>query len=190
MMAVSQIKAPPVLNEEKDYLNWKNDLKSGSCSQTLKKKDGSCCLFNIDWTCERGSQRLKPADIGKETGLDEIIVKLDAVYLKDENTRAYAAFKEFYEFKRASGENFSEFIIKYEHLYHKLTQYKMDLPEGVQAFFLLNAANMTEENEKLARTTAGKLTYSNTKETIMRIFGDPGAVGDEVKAPAIKEEVF
>ena len=81
---------------------------------------------------------LKPVDIGKETGLDEIIVKLDAVYLKDENTRAYVAFKEFYEFKRASGENFSEFIIKYEHLYHKLTQYKMDLPEGVQAFFLLS----------------------------------------------------
>ena len=58
---------------------------------------------------------LKPADIGKETGLDEIIVKLDAVYLKDENTHAYAAFKEFYEFKRASGDNFSEFIVKYEH---------------------------------------------------------------------------
>ena len=66
----------------------------------------------------------------------------------------------------------------------------MDLPEGVQAFFLLHAANMTEENEKLARTTAGKLSYSNMKETIMRIFGDPGAVGDEVKAPAIKEEVL
>ena len=77
---------------------------------------------------------LKPADIGKETGLDEIIVKLDAVYLKDENTCTYVAFKEFYEFKRASGKNFSEFIVKYEHLYHKLTQYKMDLPEGVQAF--------------------------------------------------------
>ena len=109
---------------------------------------------------------IKPADIGKETGFDEIIAKLDAVYLKYENTRAYVAFKEFYEFKKASGENFSEFIVKYEHLYHKLTQYKMDLPEGVQAFFLLNAANMTEENEKLAGTTAGKLTYSDTKETI------------------------
>ena len=63
----------------------------------------------------------------------------------------------------------------------------MDLPKGVQAFFLLN---MTEENEKLAKTTEGKLTYSNMKETIMRIFEDPGAVGDEVKAPAIKEEVL
>ena len=66
----------------------------------------------------------------------------------------------------------------------------MDLPEGVQAFFLLHAANMTEDNEKLARTTAGKLTYSNMKETIMRIFSDPGAVVDEVKTPAIKEEVL
>ena len=133
---------------------------------------------------------LKPADIGKEAGLDEIIVKLHAVYLKDENTCVYVAFKEFYEFKRASGDNFGEFIVKYEHLCHKLTHYKMDLLEDVQAFFSLNAANMTEENEKLARTTAGKLTYSNMKETIMRIFGDPGAVGDEVKAPAIKEEVL
>ena len=66
----------------------------------------------------------------------------------------------------------------------------MDLPEGVQAFFLLNAANMTEENEKLARTTAGKLIYSYMKETIMRIFGDPDAVEDEVKAPANKEVLY
>ena len=49
---------------------------------------------------------------------------------------------------------------------------------------------MTEENEQLVRTTVGKLTCSNMKETIMRIFEDPGAVGDEVKAPAIKEEVL
>ena len=71
-----------------------------------------------------------------------------------------------------------------------MTQYKIDIPEGMQAFYLLNAANMTEENEKLTRTTAGKLTYSNMKETMMRIFGDPGSVGDEIKAPAIKKEVF
>ena len=66
----------------------------------------------------------------------------------------------------------------------------MDLPENVQGFFLLNAANVTEENEKLARTTEGKLTYSYMKETMIRIFGDPGAVGDEIKVPNIKEKVF
>ena len=91
--------------------------KLGSYSLTLKKEDGSCCLFNIDWACERCSSNLKPADIGKETGSDEIIVKLDAVCLKDENTRAYVAFKEFYEFKRAGDENFSEYILSNMNIY-------------------------------------------------------------------------
>ena len=189
MMTASQIKAPPVFNEEEDFLNWKNDLEVWKLfTATEKKKIGPAVYLTLTGRAREAVRDLKPADIGKETGLEEIIVKLDAVYLKDENTHAYVAFKE--SFKRASGENFSEFIAKYKHLYHKLTQYKMDLTEGVQAFFSLNAANMTEENEKLARTTAGKLTYSDMKETMMRIFGDPGAVGDEVKAPATKQEVL
>ena len=161
MMTASQIKAPPVFNEEEDYLNWKNDLEVWKLStDTEKKKRGPAVYLMLTGRAREAVRNLKPADIGKGIGLDEIIVKLDAFYLKDENTPAYVAFKEFYEFKRASGESFSEFIGKYEHLYHKLTRYKMDLPEGVQVFFLLHAANMTKENEKLAGTTEGKLTYS------------------------------
>ena len=49
--------------------------------------------------------------------------------------------------------------------------------------------HFSEENEKMARTTAGKLTYCDMKEIIMRIFGDPSAAGD-VKAPAVKEDVL
>ena len=33
----------------------------------------------------------------------------------------------------------------------------MPLPEAVKVYFLLNAANMSEEYEKLARTTHGVL---------------------------------
>ena len=140
MMAMSQIEAPPVFNEEEDYLNWKNDLEVWKLFTETKKRKMRPAVYSTLTGCAREAVRdLKPTDIGKETGLDEIIAKLDAVYLKDENTRAYVAFKEFYEFKRAIGEHFSEFIVKYEHLYHRLTQYKMDQPEGVQAFFLLNA---------------------------------------------------
>ena len=69
---------------------------------------GPAVYLTLTGRAREAVRDLKPADIGKETGLDEIIVKLDAVYLKDENTHAYVAFKEFYEFKRASGENFSE----------------------------------------------------------------------------------
>ena len=71
-----------------------------------------------------------------------------------------------------------------------MTRYKIDIPEGVKAFFLLNAANMTEENEKLARTTAGKLTYSNMKETIMRILEIMVQLEMKVRHQLLKEEVL
>ena len=43
----------------------------------------------------RGAVRdLKPAGIGKDTGLDDIITKLDALHLKDEITQACVVIKE------------------------------------------------------------------------------------------------
>ena len=42
----------------------------------------------------------------------------------------------------------------------------MKLPDGVLAFFLLSAANISELNEKLARATCKKLTNTDMKTTI------------------------
>ena len=120
---------------------------------------------------------------------DLIIEKLDAVYLKDEATHAYCAFQEFYEYKRSAGKNFSEFIVEHEQRYHKLKQFRMELPEGVRAFFLLKAANMSEDSEKLVRATA-ELAYDNMREKIMRIFGEPGLQGASGGIPEVKEEVL
>ena len=61
-------------------------------------------------------------------------------------------------------------------------QFDMKLPDGVLAFFLVSAANVSEENEKLARATCKKLTYADMKTIILKIFGDPTG------APAIKQE--
>ena len=96
MMTASQVKAPPVFNEEEHYLNWENDLEVWKLfTDTEKKKMGPAVYLMLSGCTREAVRDLKPADNGKETGLDEIIVKLDADYLKDENTRAYVAFKEF-----------------------------------------------------------------------------------------------
>ena len=50
----------------------------------------------------------------------------------------------------------------------------------------MSAANVSEENEKLARATCKKLTYTDMK-TILKYFGDL-AGEDETGAPAIKQE--
>ena len=79
-------------------------------------------------------RELKPVDIGKAYGLETIIMKLDALFLKDKNTRAYVAFKEFYSYKRRPGDTFTDFIVKFESLYHKITKYDMKLPPGVHTY--------------------------------------------------------
>ena len=78
-------------------------------------------------------------------------------------------------------------MVEFDQLDHKLAQFDMKLPDGVPAFFLLSAANVSEENEKLARATCKKLAYADMKTTILKLFGDP-AGEDEAGAPAIKQE--
>ena len=63
------------------------------------------------------------------------------------------------------------------------------MPTGVQAFFLLKAANLTPESEKLARATS-KLEYPDMRDKLMKIFGDPGVLDSDDMVPEVKQEVF
>ena len=80
-------------------------------------------------------------EIGSLEGFDKLIAQLDAVYLKDETTRMFCALKEFYEFRREGGMDFSSFIVEYEKRYHKVKTSSIgDLPTALRAFFLLQTA--------------------------------------------------
>ena len=65
----------------------------------------------------------------------------------------------------------------------------MELPEGVQAFFLLKSANLNADSEKLARAIA-KLEYNDMREKLNKIFGDPGVLEEKGVVPEVKEEVY
>ncbi len=78
-------------------------------------------------------------------------------------------------------------MVRFQFLYHKLGSFDVQLPEGVQAFFLLNAVNFSEEYERLARATCGIMTYANMKQCMQKIFGDPSSCGTD-GSPAVKSE--
>ena len=62
-------------------------------------------------------------------------------------------------------------MVEYEKRYREVKRYKLDLPTNVQAFFLLQAANLTPDLEKLVRTTA-ILVYDDMKEKIQKVLSD------------------
>ena len=51
----------------------------------------------------------------------------------------------------------------------------MELPDGVLTYHVLKSANLSTENEKLARATIKELTYKNMCEQLRKMFADMSA---------------
>ena len=163
---------PPELNNESNYADWKYDVSVWKMLTKLEnKKQGPALYLNLKGKARECVRGISLDVIGAENGFSKLLDALDKLYLKDENTRAFIAFKEFYNYRRSS-ENITDFLAHFEYLYAKLTQFDMTLPQGVQAFFLLNAINVSADHAKLARATCTELTYENMKSNIVKIFGD------------------
>ena len=189
---MSEKTKPPIFSpeEDDDYLAWRNDIEVWKLlTDTTDEKLGLSVYLALKGQARDVVRNIVPKDLNVKGGYDKIMGELDKVYLKDNTTQAFCAFRDYYEYKRSAGQNFSEFIVEYDQRYHKLGKYDMTLPEGVQAFFLLKAANLTVESEKLARATA-KLEYKDMREKLSRIFGDPGVLEEKGAAPEVKEEVL
>ena len=181
LSVMSAIKNPPAFCPEEgdDYGNWKKDAEVWRLfTSEAKCKQGAALYLSLKGTA-RDAVRGISADVLKEdNGFDEVIKVLDTVYQKDTATQAYCAFKDFVEYRRSSGDNFSVFIVKFEKRYRDVEKHDMQLPTGVKAYFLLQAANLTIDNERLARTTA-KLDYDDMKNQIQKVFGESVGNGDE-----------
>ena len=84
--------------------------------------------------------------------------------------------------------NITDFLVRFECSYHKLVVFDIKLPEGVQTFFLLMVANVSEENKCLEHATWNFMTYKNMKDCLCKIFRNFAACMWGSNAPAIKSE--
>ena len=189
MASKKDLKTPPVLESEDSYSEWRHDLDIWELFTDLPAaKKGPAVYLSLSGRARDCVRDLSKEDIGHVDGVKKILEKLDKLFLKDKDTRAFLAFTEFYDYRRPSGVNMTDFLGKFEYLYTKLGNFDVVLPEGVQAFFLLKAANISEENERLARATCAAVTYEGMKTALRKIFGDPASSQGDSGAPSVKAE--
>ena len=187
--SINSLRTPPILAGEDSYLEWKEDLKVWELFTELeKKKRGPAVYLTLKGNARDCARDLTIEDIGHDEGVKKITDKLDAVYLKDKDTQTFMTFESFYNYRRASGVNITEFLVDFGYLCNKLSKQEIALPEGVLAFMLLKASNISVEHERLARATCPAMTYEKMKGCIMKIYGEPGTDGGEGSAPSIKSE--
>ena len=57
-----------------------------------------------------------------DTGVLQLLAKLDELYLKDKDQLAYAAYDSFENFKRPPDMSIKNYLITFERLHHKILQ--------------------------------------------------------------------
>ena len=107
------------------------------------------------------------------SGVKNLLEKLDKLYLKDDTHSAYEAYERSETFSREPAMTVSDYVIKFESLYNKAKQHKMELPDGVLAYLVLNSANISSHHNQLVRATLPELSYQSMKDQFKKTFSDP-----------------
>lgn len=98
-----------------------------------------------------------------------LLTKLD-LFLKEETNQTYEAYSNFDRIKRDSGVSMADYIIDLEQSYSCMHKYKMELPDAVLAFELLDTAYLALKDRQLSLTACADLTFMSIKSALKRIF--------------------
>ena len=132
----------------------------------------------------------------EKTGVNNLIVELDKMYLKDESSKAHETYESFEKFVWPSGMNMSDYFIKFEQLYFNAKSFDMEILEVVLAYRLLNSANLTNEQKQLVKSTISKIDYQIMKDQLKKVFTststnvDKKADTDKTDVKSEENEVF
>ena len=108
--------------------------------------------------------------ISSETGLAQIIAKLDTIYQEDDALVSYRVYSKFEKFMRPEDMQLQTYISVFEKMVADLKKQQIVLPEAVLAYRLLNSANMSKDKVELALATVKNLTLKDMSQVIGRIF--------------------
>ena len=173
----SDIKAPPSLAKSSSYEAWLKAIKIWQAFTSIPlKKQGPAIFLTLEGKAQEAILELDIDKINVDNGVDNIIAKLDTLYLRDKVQTAYECYDKFEKFQRSPDMSMSEFIIQFERLLTKTKSYGTSMSSDILAYRLLKSANISESHEQLARATVKELTYEEMKDQLKKIFGDKGAL--------------
>ena len=183
------MKAPPNYREGDSYEEYKRDLEIWQLLKVATDiEEGPLVYRTLTGRAKAACNDLTVNQIGAKNGLALILERLDAVFLVDENQRIFVALDEFEKFKRPSSMTMTNFILSFENLHNKVTTHNCKYPDGVLAYRLIKAANMSSEHERLCRATVGtgKWSYKAVVDQLKKIFSEIPVSSPNI--PAIKVE--
>ena len=175
MTDLSSIKFPPIYKEGNSYAEYTRDLDIWLLIKVAQPEEqGPLVHRTLTGKSKAACRDLTVTQIGSANGLKLIRERLDKLYLGEQNLRIYNALDSFEKFKRPSNMTVSDFIFEFESLHAVINDHKCQYPDGVLAYKLIKAANLSTENERLCRATVatGEFSYTTVVEQLKKLFNE------------------
>ena len=165
-------KNPPKFRDGELYDSWKNEIAIWQLMTDLvKKKQALAITLTLEGQAKAKALELDVTQLNDDEGVKTLLEALDTLYLKDTVDIAYSAYTEFDKYSRSADVHINDYIIEFERLHNRCKKHEMGLPDAVLTFKLLDNANLTDEERKLALTFASDLNFTSMKSGLKRIFG-------------------
>ncbi len=167
----SNYRVPPTFDEGKPYESWKNEVGIWTRVTELEKsKQALAVALALSGRARETAMEIPVDDLNADTGMTTLLAKLDDLFLREEKDRTYEAYTSFDRIVRDSNVSMTDYIIDFEQRYSRMRKYKMELPDAVLAFKLLDTACLDVKDRQLALTACADLTFASMKSALKRIF--------------------
>lgn len=112
---MASYKWPPKLDDESVYETWKRDIGIW-CELTdlPKKKQALAIHLSLTGRVRVASLELDPDVLKQEDGVEQLLMKLDGLFLVDKGRRQFVALHGLYNYRRASDTNIREYVAAFE----------------------------------------------------------------------------
>ena len=190
-MASSE-KTPLKFNERMSYSAWRNKVKMWEIVTSIDKKERviTVLLDTLEGNvkAEKAVQDLRAEELNTTDGINILLNKL-VVFKNEKVDEAYNAYSKFITFQKHSEMIMTDYIVEYEDLHCAMVEHDMQLPDNVQAFKLLDGANLSEDDRKLVLALANDIKLQIMQSALKRLFSvNRDKDGDSSNSLLIKQE--
>ena len=168
---------PPVLDKDTLYSQWKRDILIWQLGTSVEpKRQAARAVLKMSGKIREHASRVPIEDLGKETGLVELIKHLDKFYEKDATQELFLAIESLENYRREKDESIIQYIEEFNRRFNRINELFTDRStaynDGVLAYRLLKQASLSENDQKLVRATISKLSFEEMEKALKRCLGD------------------
>ena len=127
--------APPKFTDGMLYKTWQSKIEMWELVTNVPlNKCGIIVLLDSlegNAKAEKAVVDLSASQLNNDGGLNVLFAKLDLVYKEEAVDEAYNVYSKFINFSKSDEMNMTDYILEFEHLYNKMIEHEMKLPNSI-----------------------------------------------------------